>query len=794
MKKLGFLSLIFLACSIAWGQLPPGAYPIGGPIVLTGERPAADEALYAAGARWLGPDGYEVIERSGSVGSYTYAWAVKGGGDGSSADLSRSPYASLQRQPLAGPYTAVSFSQSLYDNAQVTPGQIMVSTPLPVGGRGVLIGLTTDDADLLSYLVAAAADDGDVDLIGTVSGSTEISGTVHTVVDLRSNRVLIRIDPASIGSISAGDVITLTIGNRTLALIRALEAQESEEGLGPPVNIASGTVAIPMASWVDFPISEAIERNREYQFILQRGSDADAIVATPSFYGSELLDLGVNAGGGFSRNTEDDQLGLAVGRIEEGGAVGMSVARSSTATTLLLRCFLNNTYQAQKLLKLPERGGSAGGGGGVVLFSQSQVSGSPNDITLTSPSGEEITSYDGLVAAFISGNLIATPSSPITVNIDGVGKRPVVDKESRPLHGNNVLPGEHLLVSYDNDITSFVVLNKDIVEESSIAKLLGIDALNTPRRVPTLPHESQPDELVVLTQDGPVSESNHDWTFDDERAVSSPGVYVVGAAIAGGIPGLAAALGSSRSAIFQASGIRAVYTSTSDRGNVWVVVSRALISDANAATPNNYHISISIPQSGAPIHLAGQAASIASTTDTRTLRFPFPNAYDSFISAWQNVTAGTYTLSLRHNSDYLHINSGTVEFGGLGTRTPKGVYQGVAGGGWERRLLAKPPRVLQAAVDSEGSNGVNPLVLPTDYATYRKVALVVWSSHMDRILEVELHTAMLAVQTDANQAISIGNRGGSNPVFVTWNRSTRAFAGPTSGNDAITFIYAELED
>lgn len=50
--------------------LPRGTYPVGGPIILTGERPAASEELYAAGARW----GDEFIRRSGSVGNYTYAW------------------------------------------------------------------------------------------------------------------------------------------------------------------------------------------------------------------------------------------------------------------------------------------------------------------------------------------------------------------------------------------------------------------------------------------------------------------------------------------------------------------------------------------------------------------------------------------------------------------------------------------------------------------------------------------------------------------------------------------------
>ena len=59
--------------------LPVGTYPIGGPVIFTGEKPTATAELYAAGARWIGENGAEVIERSGSVGSYAYAWVAKGG-------------------------------------------------------------------------------------------------------------------------------------------------------------------------------------------------------------------------------------------------------------------------------------------------------------------------------------------------------------------------------------------------------------------------------------------------------------------------------------------------------------------------------------------------------------------------------------------------------------------------------------------------------------------------------------------------------------------------------------------
>ena len=60
--------------------IPAGTYPIGGPIVFTGAKPTENNILgplYDAGARWLGDDGYEVIERSGTEPNYLYRWIPK---------------------------------------------------------------------------------------------------------------------------------------------------------------------------------------------------------------------------------------------------------------------------------------------------------------------------------------------------------------------------------------------------------------------------------------------------------------------------------------------------------------------------------------------------------------------------------------------------------------------------------------------------------------------------------------------------------------------------------------------
>ena len=59
---------------------PRGTYIIGGPMVFTGEQPDASVELYNAGAKWIGPNGTEVIERSGTSPNYVYTWVPKGGG------------------------------------------------------------------------------------------------------------------------------------------------------------------------------------------------------------------------------------------------------------------------------------------------------------------------------------------------------------------------------------------------------------------------------------------------------------------------------------------------------------------------------------------------------------------------------------------------------------------------------------------------------------------------------------------------------------------------------------------
>ena len=56
--------------------IPPGTYPIGGPVVGIGVRPAASAELYAAGVVWIKGGEVEKIQRTGPAGSYVYTWVA----------------------------------------------------------------------------------------------------------------------------------------------------------------------------------------------------------------------------------------------------------------------------------------------------------------------------------------------------------------------------------------------------------------------------------------------------------------------------------------------------------------------------------------------------------------------------------------------------------------------------------------------------------------------------------------------------------------------------------------------
>ena len=128
-----------------------------------------------------------------------------------------------------------------------------------------------------------------------------------------------------------------------------------------------GAQALPNSrQWTTYPITEDIERGREYQMVWDHtvaGTDRSRLVSA-TFWGDELLDLtGTHTGGTTWAANQDDQLTFGQGRPDgTGGAFGTFIGRTTNARQLVVAAHLNN-FDVYRLFKLPPRTGTAGPAG-----------------------------------------------------------------------------------------------------------------------------------------------------------------------------------------------------------------------------------------------------------------------------------------------------------------------------------------------------------------------------------------------------------------------------------------------
>lgn len=339
---------------------------------------------------------------------------------------------------------------------------------------------------------------------------------------------------------------------------------------------------------------------------------------------------------------------------------------------------------------------------------------------------------------------------------------------------------------------------------------------HTPRRVDELPHVMLRDELLVLEKEALHPESEQRWNFTPDSVVgynpatslytnryygaALPNVVDTSTGDTGQNPRNdgAAGWGSDLSAIFQTNGIRALYARTSEENTLYLVLDKDLISDADAAKPGEFRISLLLPLAGSPEARASfwsrsvVADEITTQATTRTLAFTITHVRSQLSLQTFAVTdpGGTVpSLSLRHNTDYLRINSGTVEFSGAGVSMARGLYRGTPEGDPEHVQLTRAPRVLYGAVARTDAAGVQNLTLPEDYADYRRLAIGFNDPGADSVLFDELITAVMSVQT-ASLEIAVGNPGSNARIRMTWNPTARTLA--MGQTDRI--IFAELHD
>ena len=122
-------------------------------------------------------------------------------------------------------------------------------------------------------------------------------------------------------------------------------------------------------------------------------------------------------------------------------------------------------------------------------------------------------------------------------------------------------------------------------------------------------------------------------------------------------------------------------------------------------------------------------------------------------------------------------------------------YDAASGGtliGELKLTINIPPknnRVLQAAVNAVANAGVTSITLPTNYADFTRLGVVVMATNNQRIMEMELHTAFLAAQSGVKNIV-FGSRGNQAIITGSWNNSTRVLSASNDGR----FIYAVLED
>ena len=534
---------------------------------------------------------------------------------------------------------------------------------------------------------------------------------------------------------------------------------------GPPVNIASGAVVMPNNAWRDFPIDEEIDPEREYYFVVQRVQGVNATVVTPTFYGSEIPE---NDGVAFNANEEPNQMGLAIGRVEQGGAVSMSVSiDSSNARNLQLRCFLNGIYQAKGLIKLPKRGSGGGAGGGldeaevkalILPFAQSD---NADEIPADKLPDGEVNTVTHVVTkgAFtqdIYDLIQAGDSDLVHYGADNGNEVDAVIAAHKASHDHPAwmeitTDFDHVISTIDHRFKAgqywyfppFVDVPSLVVDVSKILGALGIHGDDGSVAANARAIASLKDQVLSLERHGTVAEVaqvpnginvyadiDREYTFSFVNPADAPegvkGVFIVVAK-----PGDADNTGVSVST--------RVGIGPNDTVSFQVTAARKLILDAIANDGVNLHElefryffynqagidSNNIVRSDAP---AGPSLSDAIAV----VRVPF------YIGARPNI-----------------------------------------------------PNVLIEPVNGVDGAGETFVELPENYSDWKKLHVAVYEGAGDDIISKDIHTALLAVQSNNKDFLVDRGASGANPAILRWTTNNRRL---TRQQDNDTIIYAVLDN
>ena len=117
---------------------------------------------------------------------------------------------------MLGAYTFVAYSQASYNSGNVSAGEVMVSPQLTGNRRGVLIGISPiDSPEALVYA------DADISLTLTGSGGSpvRITGEIVSKTEIRTGSLLLLLQSPTVGTITAGATVELSMGNKISASI-----------------------------------------------------------------------------------------------------------------------------------------------------------------------------------------------------------------------------------------------------------------------------------------------------------------------------------------------------------------------------------------------------------------------------------------------------------------------------------------------------------------------------------------------------------------------------------------------
>lgn len=529
----------------------------------------------------------------------------------------------------------------------------------------------------------------------------------------------------------------------------------------PPTNIGSGVVSVPMSQWVSFPTTEALDDNREYQVILQRGSDGTATVATPVFWGSQVP---VNAGGAFSRNDEPNQLGMAVGRIEEGGAVGLSMAKDGgNDRNLRFRCFLNGVYSVKELLKLPARGGSSEDSQGhltyVEIGSLSQF--------LTAVRAQETKATPTLMLFNVAVDVVEqsvrhqyqvrelawfAPGATTGVDLFSVPRGYVGKVEITPpnIAAATDLDGSYQVVLSDVDVAGLTASGVNVLEI-----WFGDESVQTVS--PWAPVSTDVITAVVDT-----TEETQIGSVGDVvrvRAVfREDGTYVgeIGTSLTVGgesADGLTSEQSAAIDALPPFSTImiepRGIPSSDYPPHFDFVFIDRITSKTITAA-------SITIGLYTIAAHSSTPLSRLAN--NTARLRFAFTEDQRSTLSANVGATDSdilgdltlTYSDGTTHRHRFLFLLNDPA--------------------------FSSAKRTIVAAVAGSDTAGVASFALPSDYENYNSLIMSCWENDSDRIVTKTIPTAVIAIAAN-NQVFTIGlsGRQGDRDIQATWTTANRTF-------------------